>query len=339
MAFASLSRTLGYIQDAKLRKNRLYIQSTGAEINLNWLFVRDFASAFKLYAHIVGRTLVNRARGQKPVGKICFYPQQPAPWYTIWSVTQFFGLDFTQDPEQADFIFIFDDKTFTNAVQTLPKGFTGEVINARCANISKQNVATIFEQVFSYSLEVDPATYRGPAVRKSNTNAAHDGTVVQCPLDVSRTEPGFVFQKLINNSQDGTSVQDLRVVYVYGQIPVVYIKQRAMARRFANENSSVELHSAAELFSEMEIQKICRMADAMGLDFGGIDVLRDQEDGRIYIVDVNKTCMGPPIALPYRDKVAAVERVAEAFGKRIGGRATDVPSKCDLELCEEGENR
>lgn len=339
MAFASLSRTLGYIQDAKLRKNRLYIQSTGAEINLNWPFVRDFASAFRLYAYIVGRTLVNRARGQKPVGKICFYPQQPAPWYTIWSVTQFFGLDFTQDPVEADFIFLFDDKTFTNAAQTLPDGVTGQIINARCANISKQNVATIFEQVFSYSLEVDPETHQGPAVRKSNTNAAHDGMVVQCPLDISQTEPGFVFQKLINNSEDGALVQDLRVVYVYGQIPVVYIKHRDMARRFANENSFVELHSAAELFSEMEIQKICRLADAIGLDFGGIDVLRDQEDGRIYIVDVNKTCMGPPIALPHRDKIVAVERVAQAFGNRVAGDVAADALGCELELCEEGENR
>jgi hypothetical protein len=31
----------------------------------------------------------------------------------------------------------------------------------------------------------------------------------------------------------------------------------------------------------------------MGLDFGELDILRDNDDGRIYIVDVNNTPSGP----------------------------------------------
>lgn len=32
----------------------------------------------------------------------------------------------------------------------------------------------------------------------------------------------------------------------------------------------------------------------MGLDYGELDILRNNLDGRIYVVDVNKTLWGPP---------------------------------------------
>lgn len=316
MAFASLTRTLGYIQQAQLKNNRLYIKTTGAEINLNWTFLTDFASAFRLYAYIVVRNLLRRAQGYSPEGKICFFPQQPAPWYSIWSVTQFCDLEFTHHAEEADFVFIFDDKTHTNAVSKLPEKLTAKIINEKCTNISKQAVADTFEQVFGYPLEVDPTLYTGQAVCKSNNNATHDGQIIQCPVSKDQMQSGNVYQKLINNSPDGKLVRDLRVVYAYGQIPVAYIKCRKISRRFANENTHVELKQASDLFSSTEIEKICQMAQAMGLEFGGLDVLRDEDDGRIYIVDVNKTCMGPPIALPHKLKIEAVEKIAEAFGNR-----------------------
>ena len=40
-------------------------------------------------------------------------------------------------------------------------------------------------------------------------------------------------------------------------------------------------------------------------------ILRDRADGRLYIVDANKTDMGPPIALPIPPKLMAVRMIAE----------------------------
>ena len=40
----------------------------------------------------------------------------------------------------------------------------------------------------------------------------------------------------------------------------------------------------------------------MNLDFGAIDVMRDKNDERIYIVDVNKTCM-PVLCLSLRQQI------------------------------------
>jgi hypothetical protein len=51
----------------------------------------------------------------------------------------------------------------------------------------------------------------------------------------------------------------------------------------------------------------------MRLDWGGLDVLRDRTDGRLYVVDVNKTDMGPPIAMKLRDKITVTRRLAAAF--------------------------
>jgi hypothetical protein len=44
-----------------------------------------------------------------------------------------------------------------------------------------------------------------------------------------------------------------------------------------------------------------------------LDVLRDATEGRLYIVDANKTDMGPPTALPLSDKLHATRTLAKAF--------------------------
>lgn len=54
----------------------------------------------------------------------------------------------------------------------------------------------------------------------------------------------------------------------------------------------------------------------MNLDWGGLDILRDRHDGRIYIVDVNKIDM-PPLALPFRDKMRSTRQLAAALRRMV----------------------
>jgi hypothetical protein len=68
-----------------------------------------------------------------------------------------------------------------------------------------------------------------------------------------------------------------------------------------------------EVFSPEEIQTLGAFCRAMSLDWGGLDILRDRASGRLYVVDVNKTDMGPPIALPFFHKLVAVARVGRAL--------------------------
>jgi phage terminase large subunit-like protein len=69
----------------------------------------------------------------------------------------------------------------------------------------------------------------------------------------------------------------------------------------------------ADVFSETEIALIRRFTQELKMDWGGVDVLRNRQDGRIYIVDANKTDMGPPVILKLGEKLCATRQLARAF--------------------------
>ncbi len=48
--------------------------------------------------------------------------------------------------------------------------------------------------------------------------------------------------------------------------------------------------------SGQEISNLLQFCQLMGMDYGELDVLRDRQDGRIYVVDANSTPLPPPPA-------------------------------------------
>lgn len=187
-------------------------------------------------------------------------------------------------------------------------------LNAKCCDISKTTVARAFGAAFGYGLEVDPASYSGPMVEKSDDNGLHDGRIVQGPL---QPLPGRVYQRLIDNQADDRFVLDLRTPLVGGSIPFVYLKYRPIYDRFSNSNTRCVRKPASDVFSPGEISGIITFAKAMGLDYGELDVLRDRNDGRIYIVDVAKTPFGPPNHLDREDGRSAIKEMGEAFEREF----------------------
>jgi hypothetical protein len=106
---------------------------------------------------------------------------------------------------------------------------------------------------------------------------------------------------------------------VKGQPVCVFIKRRPLAKRFQNTKTEVLFRMPGEVFSADEIERITAFTREMGMDWGAIDALRHRADGKLYIVDANKTDMGPPIALPLPDKMKATRLLAEAFrGYAVG---------------------
>ena len=172
----------------------------------------------------------------------------------------------------------------------------------------------MFNEVFGYPLAVDPRRHHGPMVEKSEHNGAHDGRIVVGPLE---PRPGLVYQRVVDNTRDDGRVEDLRCPTALGALDVVFRKRRPARARFANVNTEVVLTSAEDCFTAEERATLHAFVRAMRLDWGGLDVLRDRRDGRLYVVDVNKTDMGPPTALPLADKLAAVERLARTFRARL----------------------
>ena len=107
------------------------------------------------------------------------------------------------------------------------------IINLNCQDVSKNYTNEVFEQVFDYSLGIDPLTYTGKCVAKSNLNAQHDGKIIDCPI--SQVQSGITYQRLVDNEVQENAVLDYRVPIFKHEIPLVYIylkKNQNSTQRF-----------------------------------------------------------------------------------------------------------
>ncbi|PHR57395.1 MAG: hypothetical protein COA47_11970 [Robiginitomaculum sp.] len=306
----------GWLGELRLEKKGVRVKKTGALVSWQW------GNLVAILRSIVTQTMIRTlalivqlAPGRSY--RIKFLPMKPAPWYLIWAVMQASKGSINQELHRADALFFFDD--LTQSKHELGAAYSNTpmpklVINQQCTDISKFRVEQVFARVFGYSLAIDPTTWQGKAVEKSDENGAHDGRIVDCPC---QPVAGKVYERLIVNSDNGHTVLDYRSPTIGGEIPLVFIKERPINQRFANFNTKVRLVKTAQLFSPEELLLLSRFCREMGLDFGGLDVLRDREDGRIYVVDVNKTDMGPPTSLGFIDQFRALRILAAAFRKFV----------------------
>ena len=296
--------------------NQLIAKETGAAIPLDRAFALDVFRIASFVGMVQGVRASRALRRREPRARISFFPRRPRSYYAIWPVCQLADVKIVDDPREADLHFYFEDVEFLMGPRPAPSPRPS--FNIGCYDIRKSVVTRAFEETFGYGLSVDPTTHTGLAVEKSERNGKHDGRIVQCPID--HPKPGHVYQRLVDNTFDGEEYVDIRTPIVGGRIPFVYLKRRKRDVRFSNDNHRVDLVDADAMLSADEQAKIAKFAKAMALDFGGLDVLRDRDDGRIYIVDTNKTDMGPPSALPNRDKMAAMKGLAGAFGQMVDER-------------------
>lgn len=248
---------------------------------------------------------------------IWFAPDRPRPWYLIWPTLALSGLKLARAPQEAQLAFRFEDRT---ACGPDGAGLALPTINRACADISKSHVAAAFEAVSGRALALDPRTADGPFVEKSETNAAHDGRILTSACDARE---GFAYQRLIETAGPDGCVEDWRCCMVGGEIAALFLKRRPAANRFSNTNREIRLADPQTAFTADERELIARFAAALGLDWGGIDVLRERATGLIWIVDANKTDIGPPAALPLREKLIATRRLAaslRAYADRLAGQ-------------------
>ncbi len=305
---------INWINDFEWRWGHLRVKKTGAIVPLSKAIRSEFFAWFDFFL------AVNRAP-QEPGARftIAFAPDRPRPWYLIWPVLRLAGARFVDDPAQADVMMQFEDATRPHPVK-VPARSRGLPMNFDCTDVSKSRVATTFEAAFGYPLAVDPATHVGEAVEKSEENGAHDGRIVQCPTPA---KAGRVYQRVIDNRIEGRPelVEDIRTPTVGGMPVIVFLKRRLVSDRFANANAEVVVAKPEDVYSQAELASIARFTALLGLDWGGLDVLRDAREGRLYIVDANKTDMGPPTALPLAEKLHATRVMARAFRAFVTGAA------------------
>lgn len=296
-----------WTSDFSIERGRVKVRTTGADIPFDRALVEEALAWLAYYAPVRVVSAWNRLT--RPGPRIWFAPQTPRPWYLVWTALAWSGMRVARSPDRADATMYFEDA----AEGVAPNAGPGPRFNQGCTDITKTRVARVFEEVFGYGLAVDPAAALGPVVEKGESNGIHDGRVVEAPCP---PRPGKTYQRLVDNGSallGEAYVDDLRTPCVGGKPVLVFIKRRARSDRFANHNCSCCLAAPEAVFSAEEIAAIGRFCAAMQLDWGGLDILRDRADGRLYIVDVNKTDMGPPIVLPLGRKLAATRRLARAL--------------------------
>ncbi len=299
------------IGEFQIHRGRVTLRKTGNSAAIDrWLLIELLVWwRFQLCIRLIG-AWTRLTRPAAPT--IWFAPQVPHSRYLVQAAAILGGMRTTVEPAGADVAFLFEDATHTRALDAhgLP------AINGACTDISKSRVATAFEAAFGYPLALDPRRWTGPAVEKSEANGTHDGRIVQCPLE---PHPGFTYQRMIETVRDDGFAYDLRTHCIDHRPVIVWEKRRAPERRFLPPNISVRTLDPLAVFSPDEIAAIGRFTRAMGADWCGLDILRDG-DGRIYVVDVNKTDAGPIIALSLREQIRGVAVLSRALSAMIASR-------------------
>ncbi len=271
-----------------------------------------------------GKALIARTRaafkhqGRPPV--IVTWPDFPSKRATISGIAAHLGAILTNKPRTCDAVLFFDDQTVKGELHPSLKNKANKVLNAECSDIQKTTVEHHHVAVFGYGTFIDPCTYHGTAVCKSNGNALHDGRYVDCPTD--ETVPDCVYQRVIDNRTDDGLALDYRVAVMGDALPVAYIKYKTWEKRFTNDTVKAERIAIDAAFSAEEQSQILDLVKRMNIDFCEVDVLRDRTDGRIYLIDANTTPYGPPAGLPKAERRASIALLAEAFQQQFIARRT-----------------
>ena len=288
-----------------------YWRAVGGRINWDRSLLRGLWVVPWLY-------LFGRSDKTANTGTLAFYPQPGMPWYTLPLALRHTAIRQVRDPALADAIMIFDDRTYSDVA--LPDTDV-RLLNERIVDVSKTHVGTVFERVFGYALSVDPAKHAGPMVQKADANGLHDGRIVLGPLETPQS--GQTYQRLVDSIVRPGVTEDLRCVCVDGAVAIVFRKEKALDHRFRAVYLNTTLRDPDDVLSADEQEKIAAFCADIGLDFGSIDVLRDHAgDGRIYIVDVNKTCM-PVLSMPTRELDQALCKIGQAVERSFFGPATE----------------
>ena len=212
-----------------------------------------------------------------------FFPMRPeAAMQIVWVLLRL-GVRVGFSPRPDEVSIAWDTGTWFSerALRRLPP----DAINGRCLDISKSLVDRTWSDVAGYSISVDPLTTEGPIVTKPEENGRHGGLILDGPL--SRRRDRVVYQRLID-SRAGDGILSTRAVMIGSEIPLAYETSRPFPNWFKGPYESRPC-SPADLYSTEERALLSRFARTLGLEYGELDVLRDNASGRIYVVDANRT--------------------------------------------------
>lgn len=247
---------------------------------------------------------------------ILVFPEYPSRNSTLYKLGNLLGYTITNKPSKRNSALVYwENKTHRTEQNKLDQLQKKYIINKGSVNISKVFVDATHLSVFGYNTMVNPTSHTGKMVQKSDTNAKHDGQLIEGPIDTPLS--GSIYQILVDNTVNQDLIVDMRVPYIGEVTDFIYLKYRPIQERFENTTIKTELKKTDEHLSNTEIKQIEDFCKKSNLDFGELDVLRDNTSGKIYIVDVNNTPFGPPANIEKQDGKKALKRIAYYFEKNF----------------------
>lgn len=261
---------------------------------------------------------------------VTFWPEMPHPYTTAYQICRMLGLRVSRRRRASTkLVMAWQDTTFREPFAP-PFPVDGvEVVNLNCRDISKRRLDEAHQSVFGYRLAVDPLAFEGPAVCKSDANSRHDYRTITCPI--AQAEPEMVYQRVVDNTEPTGLVRDIRVAVMKDTIPLAYYKWRPSHDRFSNSNSKAEIVDVSAVLSLAEQNLVLQLCREMGMEFGELDILRDNGTGHVFVVDANSTPLGPPNHIEPSQFGRALRTLSAAF------ESTFLPPGMPLLMAEGGK--
>ena len=163
-----------WLKDFEFGLTGLKVRKTGALVPYSPSVIAQVTAWFRYFF------AAQRIERMQPHFKITFSPERARPWYLIWAVSRAAGAKYVKDAADADVVMHFEDATYSPNDPPTKLKPGAKLVNFTCRDVSKTNVARACKAAFGNVLAVDPVTFTGLAVEKSEINAAHDGRIVQC---------------------------------------------------------------------------------------------------------------------------------------------------------------
>lgn len=161
------------------------------------------------------------------------------------------------------------------------------VLNSGCLDITKSRNEVVMKTVFGYNTIVDPMVT--PVFgEKIEEQGRHSITIMRREEFTAR-KPNHIYVKLINSIYDGLA-EAWRVYVFGGRVVFAYRSMKPEHKRFGRSSAHVSQEFTQDFwqhFTRLELDGIEEYCKMYPVEYTELDVLRDRDDGRIYIVDNN----------------------------------------------------
>jgi len=278
---------------------------------------RPVSEVFTKDMHYAHRALRNFILNGLKTKNLLVYPHYPSKRSMLYKMARRMKYNITNKPTRpflgAIYWEYYTQRTEFALLEKL--AVSRKVINLNSRDISKTYIDAAFLKVFGYSANIDPLTFSGKIVRKNNQNSMHDGVIIDAPIKF--TDQGYVYQILIDNTENKKIVKDIRVQIIGGVIDVAVLKYRRIFERFSKYSIKAEIVPIEQVVNEKEINLLNKFCEEIKLDYGEVNILRNNDDEKIYIVDVNNTVHGPPPYLGKRTRKKYIKHMADLLKSYI----------------------